>query len=182
MEPEAIVTEPESLPQDKAHLMEKIRLAWAALEQTIRLLSEAELTTPGLNDGWSVKDHLAHLSAWEQRLLAAIQERPAHEGLQIDEAMYLSGDTDSINALIFARNVDRSLLEVMDEFRRSQRELWHALERLSDADLRRPYIPDDPSDSRWLIHGIIGNTYEHYQEHEEWIGALIVGIRQSDTI
>lgn len=159
--------------QDKAELMERIHASWAALVQTIGRLSDAQVTAPGPDGGWSVKDHLAHVTAWEQKLLAMVGGRPAHEGLQLDEATYLATDLDGMNAIIYERARELSLPEVLAAFRRSHEQVVAALEGLTEADLARPYTPGDPTDTRRLVDGIVGNTYEHYLEHQGWIEALI---------
>jgi hypothetical protein len=51
-----------------------------------------------------------------------------------------------------------------------------ALEKLSDADLQKPYShyqPGDPDEKRPVIEWVAGNTYEHYEEHAGWIKELV---------
>jgi hypothetical protein len=53
------------------------------------------------------------------------------------------------------------------------------LNRMSDADLQRPYNdyqpndPRDPDDNRPALDWVAGNTWEHYAEHMEWINQLL---------
>lgn len=65
----------------KAEVMLEIETTWAALHSTLARLSEDEMT--GVHDqaGWTVKDHLTHLTAWEESVISFLQGRPRHEGL-----------------------------------------------------------------------------------------------------
>ena len=53
-----------SLPRTRADLMARIQRDWAALEETIADLIEEQMSVPDAG-GWSIKDNLAHLTAWE---------------------------------------------------------------------------------------------------------------------
>src|SRR5262245_23587754 len=59
-------------PKTQAALLEKIRSERARLEQSIAMLSEAQLTQPGVVGESSVKDIMAHLTVWEQRLIQRV--------------------------------------------------------------------------------------------------------------
>jgi hypothetical protein len=161
------------MPQNKGELIERMRQARAALEHTISSLSNEELIRPGADGGWSVKDHLAHLAAWARKVLAIMQGRPAYEGLQVDEMTYRETDLDGLNAILYEHARNRSLADVLADFRQTHRDMLIAVEGLSEADLAKPYVPDDPTDSRRLVDGIISNSYEHDLEHQGWIEELL---------
>jgi hypothetical protein len=59
------------------------------------------------------------------------------------------------------------------DFRQTHQDMLIAVEGLSEADLAKPYVPDDPTDSRRLVDGIIANSYEHDLEHQGWIEELL---------
>jgi uncharacterized damage-inducible protein DinB len=159
-------------PESKAELMERIRRERGALERVLNGLSDDDYAALG-PDGWSVKDHLAHLAAWERKQLALMRGRPPHEGLGVDEETYRSDDVDRVNAQVHERNRDLALPEVLDALRSAFDEMVSALEGMSEADLQRPNNPNDPEDTRDLLEGVTGNTYEHDMEHRAWIEALL---------
>ena len=166
------------LPEDKAELLKRIGLARTALEETIRPLSDAKLVAPGPYEGWSVKDHLAHLATWEQGMAALLQQRPRYAAMGVDEKTYLSADADGLNAVIYQNHKDRSPAEVRAALREAQHDLLAALAGLSDADLFRTYShyqPDEPGKDSGepILNWIAGNSYEHYAEHQVWIEAMI---------
>src|SRR5438094_2236079 len=122
-------------PRDKAELLDRIGRSRASLEGTIDSLSEAQLAAPGPGGGWSAKDHLAHLAAWERKALAELEGRPPHEVFGVDGASYEASDVDRLNEMIYRRNKERPAGEVLADFRESHRRLLAALERAADAAL-----------------------------------------------
>jgi hypothetical protein len=154
--------------KDKVELLERIRREHAALEQALGRLSEAQMTAP-LEGGWSVKDNLAHITAWEHVLLVSyIGGQPFHEAVQMDAASAETASTDDVNDHLRRRDQDHSLAEVLGAFRRSYRQTLEAIERMDEADL----FKTRSADSGPLIDYIAGNTYEHYMEHLAMIRTL----------
>ena len=153
-----------ALPRDKKDLMERIETEWLALLHTIEGMTPEQLSAPMVG-GWSAKDNLAHLAAWEQFMLHYhLQGKPPHEGLDLDAESLDRLDETAINAIIYERNRLRSAADVLDNLRRSHAQVLETLDEMSFADLMQPHFPDDPEE-RPLLGWVIGNTYEHYREH-----------------
>lgn len=155
----------------------------AALEQTLSPLTDTQMTKSG-HEGWSVKDHLAHLAAWEQMLIETIQGRPGNAILQMDEQEFLAKNVDELNAIIYQRNKDHPLVDVRRAFKESHQRILASLDKLNNADLARPALAfaDDPTARPLLgplLDKIIGDTYEHYEEHRAWIQELLKNIRKA---
>ena len=160
-----------SVPKDKADLMERIQREWSALTQAIDKLSDEQMSVPGTGS-WSIKDNLAHLAAWEQfMLLYHLQGHPPHEAMQVDEATLERLDEDGLNAILYERNRHRSVADVVSDLYRSHEQVLATLEQMTYADLMKPRYSDDP-EARPIIGWVIGNTYEHYQEHRRAIQAI----------
>ena len=158
----------------KTELLRRIEESWDTLQLAIAALGEAQLTGPRSADGWTVKDNLAHLAAWERSALAIVRGQPRYAALGVDAATYAQADFEKINALIQAAHRDQPAAEVLAGLRATHQELLAALEPLTDADLARPdtdFLPGErgfPLDDR-----IVSNTYEHYEEHLGWFRALL---------
>ena len=160
------------LPKDKADLLARIQREWSALMRTIEALPPERMDTPGAG-GWSVKDNLAHLAAWEQFMLRChLQGEPPHETLHIDKTAFERLDENGVNAVLYERNKDRSAADVLDGLKRSHAQILAALERIPFTDLMKPHYADDP-EQRPVISWVIGNTYDHYEEHRRAIEAII---------
>jgi uncharacterized damage-inducible protein DinB len=152
---------PDTRPETVVNLLALIARTRGALEAAVAQMSDDELTSTA--GGWSAKDHLAHVAAWERRLLGEMQgdERAAHFG--VDQATF-NGSTDELNALIYERHRDDPAATVRAEFQASGEAIHAAFASLSDADLMRPVRPDDPAVDA-LIDLISWDTYKHYPEH-----------------
>jgi uncharacterized damage-inducible protein DinB len=166
----------ETAPRDTAELLARIARAWTALNQRIAALSPAQLTTPGPDGGWSVKDHLAHLATWEGMLIALLSGEPIHTAFGIDRARYDALEsTDALNAIIAEQRKDWTMEEVLRRREETHAQLVAMISALSGGDLAQPitfFQPDDP-DERPVLRKIIGDTYEHCAEHLLWIEAIL---------
>lgn len=148
-------------------LLARIDQTWARLEDLVGRLGDPPLLAPGAN-GWTIKDHLAHLATWEQVLLARLAGRDRAAALGLDAA---SADlhVDAINRLIYERNQGRSLADVLASSRETHQQVRAAIARLDDADLLRPsaVVPGQPGADgvRPIIGWLTGMTWKHYEEH-----------------
>jgi uncharacterized damage-inducible protein DinB len=86
-------------------------------------LSE-ELMTERTLDGWSVKDHLAHLAAWDEIRTSEVERISAG----FDSAWRMTADQDAVyNALAHALRQDLSVGQVMWELERTHERLLVAI-------------------------------------------------------
>lgn len=151
-------------PKDKDELLRRIQADWNALENAIQQLSEEQMTTPD-EGGWSFKDNLAHLAAWHRYLrFYHLRGQPPQQVMGVDEAFYEELDEDGLNHILYLRNKDRPLEEVLAELRQTYAEVLADLEGMSFDELMQPHYADDP-EQRPLLDWVIGNTYDHYREH-----------------
>jgi hypothetical protein len=163
----------------KAELMSEIETSWSKLDTALQRLREAQLTEPKDAEGWAVKDHLTHLAAWERSVVFALQGKPRHEGLGVDEELYLNGNDDEINAAIQKKTASMSAAEALAELRNVHSQMMGLLNNLSDEDLQKPYshyLPNEPGepDNKPVLYKIHGNTANHFNEHLGWIQSLIM--------
>jgi hypothetical protein len=157
-------------PSDKKHYLDQMQAEFARWETLLAGLSEARIISPDLPDGWSIKDVVAHLMAWQTitnaRLQAALQggeplfsNWPA--GLEPDGDEHL----EAINAWIYAAHCDRSWAEVHHDWRAGFQRILEAVEAIPESDLleagRYPWIAGYP------LAAILEGTTEHHREHYE---------------
>jgi hypothetical protein len=150
------------------------------VERVIAGQPEERLTTPG-PDGWSVKDHLAHLAAWQRSLAALLAGAPRHGAVGLDKERYERSDTDQLNDHILAAHRAEPLAAVLSEFRAAYDAVVAHLDRMTTADLYRPYRdyqpgeadPTDPRNNAPVLEWIAGNSWDHEPEHVEMIRALL---------
>jgi hypothetical protein len=152
----------------KAELLRRIDASWKDLEQTLLSKPDEELSRSVL-DGWSVKDHLAHIAAWELSLVALLRGADRRAALGLPDGDI---ETDEANAIVRQRYRELSPTEVRALLRGAHQEVLLALADMSDADLERPYSHYQPADeavTNPVVGWINGNTHEHYQEHLGWL-------------
>lgn len=163
-----------SPPPTVQDVLASIESEWDHLQKVLSGLSGDQLLTPG-QEGWSTKDELAHLAAWARGLAALVrrQRRYPPMGLPEDAAPNIVG-IERMNQVIYERNRDLPLKEVLAELEAAHLDALAAVAELSDEDLLRPYDDFQPQDRRPdghtpILWRIAGNTYGHYAEHRETI-------------
>lgn len=167
------------MPQTKAELIERVEAGYAALEDRISHLSDAQLSMRPTSSEWSIKDHLAHLAAYEYGIAALLRHEPRWAAMQLDEKLVRDSQSfDEINAVVYQQYKDRSTSEVRAAFRDAHQQILDTLKNLTDADLLKTYThyqPHDPDANNQdpVLGWIVGNTYEHYAEHRPWMEELL---------
>lgn len=156
----------------KTELMERIAAGYGAVEQVLTGLDGLQISHPG-PEGWAVKDHLFHLAAWERGIAWLLGRRSRYEGMGVTPDEWQALTMDEVNDLVHTRNQERTAAEALATFRAAHQEMLDALAPMSDADLQRPYSDFDPAATRHadrpIIGWIIGDTYEHYEEHIKYL-------------
>jgi hypothetical protein len=161
------------VPGDKFELMAAIEREWKSLmDVTAKLEQAGRLTIPDAG-GWSPKDNLAHLSEWMTILMGYhMDRRPAHEVMGVEPEVVKGWDMEVINPVLFARNRNRSVQEVLDEVRRVYAALIKKLEDTSFEELLKPRHAGDP-DRQPVLMWVLGDTSEHFAEHRATIEKML---------
>lgn len=153
-------------PADKGQLLQWIEREWVALMEPLRALPAERLETRGDGD-WSAKDHIAHLTFWEEMLVRAlIGDEPPASVLGVSPEEYAGLDETGINAIAQRRSHGRPAAEVLAEAERIHGETVDAIARLP---WDRMLQPRGPGEDTILGGYIAGNTYGHYMEHANWL-------------
>jgi hypothetical protein len=157
---------------EKALLLREVTSGYAALEALIAPLNDEQLTTPGVMGEWTMKDVLAHLTAWHLHLLDLLDA--AVQGTTPAPSAVVSTDeeVDRLNAHFYAAGHARPLAEVQAGFGASFERVIADLEALAEEALNRtdqwPWLRGVP-----LWQFVRGNTYAHYDEHATHIRAWL---------
>jgi hypothetical protein len=162
----------------KAEMLRRIDEGYKAFKQLLNTWSDEQLTKAG-PEGWSVKDHLAHLAAWEMGIVALRRKENRWEAMGLPkDIMSQIKDEDDLNERIHNNSRDHSLAEVRAAFEDAHQQMVSAISNLTDADLVKTYSyfqPDEPGDDdgQPIWPRIVGNTYGHYEEHTPWIKTVV---------
>jgi hypothetical protein len=154
----------------KGELLEEIRTEWELLEALLLEVDEGQMLDTSAQDGWSVKDILAHITYWER--LALDRLYAARDGRKMQIELVGSWDVDQLNAQTYATNKDRPLDEVLAQAQEVHNELTDGLEASAAAFIEGP-LPFDWAEGTPVWKFVEENTSEHYKEHretlEKWI-------------
>ena len=141
------------MAEDRDALLQHYRQAREGLLAAIHGLSDELMTDPSL-DGWSVKDHLAHLALWDDIRAGEVARISAGH----DSAWRMTPDQDeAFNALGHALRLALPLDQVRWELATSRQRL---LDAISSA------TPRGLDASRY---GEAGLRSSHEAEHAGWI-------------
>ncbi|MBM3144999.1 MAG: ClbS/DfsB family four-helix bundle protein [Chloroflexi bacterium] len=155
-----------STPPTKNELLETINRSWVELDEIIAGLSEEQLQQPGAMDNdWSFKDIMAHITAWE--LLAMDRIRAAQTGEPLKHPAIESDDfANALNAEIYKQNKDTPLAEVAEDFHETHARFIAQIEALDEGVLAEK-LPFDWAGNLTFQVLISANTHWHYAEHLE---------------
>ena len=153
--------------EGKIKLLINIRAEHDLLEESLACLTPEQMLLPGVDGEWSVKDVLAHISAWERRMLSWIDSHLRGESPDVP----LPWDVERMNAEAYAQVKDKPLAEVLEEFHQSYRDALALAKSLSEEQLKTIYTNTWPMAPLWL--GVAANTNWHYKEHRESIEAWL---------
>lgn len=138
---------------NKTELLERVRSSHAKLVSALHGLSEEQATRMGLNANWSIKDALAHVTAWEiegVRVLSDIQAG-TWKPQKFDQQ-----SIDDFNARVVESRRSSSMSEVRAEFDEAHREMERAIETL---------LPDEVDESSPAYKFVEGTTFRHHAHH-----------------
>jgi hypothetical protein len=173
------MSEQSTRPRSKTELLERMRAGREAWDALIAQIPDSARTEPALAGGWSVKDLIAHVAAFEN--WTAAQIRAANEGrAPTDSELYGveevtvdpdGWDLDRQNAAIYARYKEMPLPEVMTFSRQAFADLVAAVEAVSEEDVARTGAQSWTGDAT-LLEIIPGQCYAHYQQHADELRSI----------
>lgn len=156
---------------DSLEFLEEEREAWAPFE-ALAELTDAQLSRPvAAAHGWSGRQLMAHLVAWQEVALSVATELAVNETSPTkvaSDADWEARGGDVVNAEVDARWAARPLDELRARFRTLPGEL-------------RGYLTVVP-ETRWLKHAdhlpfFQQETTEHYEEHLADLEAVLAVAR-----
>ena len=147
----------------RADFLAQLKSEQESWEGLLGQIGEDRMEEPNAAGAWSIKDVIAHLTAWRRRTVGRLEAvangrpEPAHEW-PADLA-----DDDEINAWFHARDRDKSVGEVLSESRRVFQQLVSAIEKLPEDAL------DDPARFPWMEGApLTGATlFGHFHDEHE---------------
>ncbi len=132
-------------------------------EQLLSQLTTEQILAPKGDDGWSVKDNIAHLVAWQQRTINLLQA--VRDNRELPDPTPNMNE-DEINAMFYQQYKSLPLDKALADLHAVQQQTISALQSLSEDDLNKPIAW---LDNRPVVGWVVGNNSDHYQEHTHYI-------------
>lgn len=163
-------------PSTGAELLALVDGAHDEFEAALAGLSREQMTRPGLEGSWSVKDCLAHVSFWEGLMLWRLEPAlrgegpgPAPAELEgVPEGRWTPELIDEVNRRAFEARRRLSLDEVAEDFSAAFERVRAAVGSIGDATSASPlstFLGGSPA-------AAVGpDTHEHYKEHAAQVRA-----------
>jgi len=143
---------------NKKQVIERIEKHWAEFKQSFADLPQDRMTSARPGGGWSVKDIIVHVRAWEEE---ALKYLPAIEkGERLPRYKDLYGGIDAFNALTYEAHKDLPLETALANLEDTHKRLIQYLES----------VPEELFGGRTRFRRrLSADTYKHYPEHTETI-------------
>lgn len=137
-------------------------------------LSDEQLTAPALDNGWTIKDDLAHNGYWLEYVISMIET----DG---QTALATNADMDAINEQVYQQRKEQPLAAVQTNLHQARARLLDLVAALPDAALTDPaYYPW--RNGRPLLNSLVGNTSDHYREHMTLLAPYVNQIKPQKEI
>jgi hypothetical protein len=162
----------------KAQFLDDLRAEQAYWEALLQDIGEDHMTQPGVAGEWSIKDIVAHLTAWRRRTVGRFQAALHHEPTPPPFWPEHLQTDDEINAWIYVGNHARPLADVLRESRDVFDQLVETLDAFPEAELL------DPTYFSWLegepltAAALFGHFHE---EHEPDMRAWLDRARSEES-
>lgn len=154
----------------KEHILAALMEQFASWEELLASLSEEQITAPLFDFGWSIKDVMAHLWAWQQISIARMEageldREPEFPKLILNVGEGWEEDADRVNALTFETNHEKPWSEIYQNWKNGFLRFVELGDNISERDLldgdRYPWLKG------YSLAFILVASYDHHQEHLE---------------
>ncbi len=151
-------------------IIQDVERCYETISGLCREAPDAALTAPAMPNGWSVKDTVTHIAAWDWRCAALL-----NESYDTNTPLKARPDVDALNDEIYQEHKHWSWAEVRRDFREANRALISAIRSLPPERLQDAVIQQSISEE----------TCEHYHQHipelkkwhQETVGRRVAGGR-----
>ena len=161
---------------DKQDILTALREEFNRWEALLAGLSEQQITAPQLSDGWSIKDVIAHLRAWQQRSIARLEaalfdRAPAYPAWPAQLDPEEEGQPHDLNAWLYAAYRDQPWPSVYRDWREGFLRFLELGQKIPESDLlavgRYTWLEGYP------LIAVLQGSYEHHREHAENLEPVI---------
>jgi hypothetical protein len=145
----------------KEELLQSIKGTRERLEKKFSKLTPEQMIWPGSMDDWSVKDILAHLVDWEQRLIGWYEAGLRGEVPETPAPGLSWRDLPKLNQAGYERHKSEPLEDVLEQYWKSYQECLVLVGGMTEQEIFTPNFYAWTGTST-LLTWIVANTSSHY--------------------
>ena len=148
-------------------LLRELKAAHDESSQAIAGLAEADLTRPGVMEGWSVQDVFDHVAIWEAEVLKALGQARMGKRPTINDLT--DAEIEEQNQQWLKASKKKPLDKVLADHAEVRRQMIKQVEKLTDADLSATggWLKNDTL-ATFIAEEIIGHERDHLPHLLEW--------------
>lgn len=156
-------------------VLTQLREKYEALERLIDEISEEEAIESGVQAHWSIKDILAHLTAWDKRGMKWISDALAGTPPAMPEPNVTWTGRHKLNEQTYQENLHIPFDTILDQYRITFNDLLELLEEMTDEEWHRltpivhKYGMGDPIPIGELAHWRLQHLITHSKPIEQWL-------------
>lgn len=155
----------------RQQLIANATAAWSQFVAYLDQLPDARWMEPRDQAGWSVKDHISHVTKWDRATIDLLRDgAPVQQSLRISDAAWTNDSYDPMNEEIRQQTLNDPVATVKTDRDATWSDLVALLSQLDDAFLASPGAAAGLAIGNHPLEDPVGpvlNEYLalHYQEH-----------------
>jgi hypothetical protein len=159
----------------KDHILAALREQFERWEKLLASLNEEQIAAPRFDLGWSIKDVMAHLWAWQPisigRMEGGLNERKPDFPKWITDIENWEENADQVNAATYKNSYEKPWLDVHQNWRDGFLRLLELGSKIPERNLldgdRYPWL------NGYNLAFVLAASYDHHQEHFEKLQAAL---------
>jgi hypothetical protein len=153
--------------------------SWQELVSDLDQLSEPQWTEPRDDAGWSVKDHVAHITQWDRALTRQLRDGTSmQQSLAATDTAWGPADFDAINETVRQTTLHDSVATVIADRDATWQALLALLQGMSEEQLAAPVMASGLAVGNTVLTGsvlaeLVQSLGVHYADHRQYIAAIV---------
>lgn len=168
----------------KDELIEALEDGRQEMVEMLDPLPERLLIRPGVCGEWSIRDILAHLTAWEGQVVTLLFQ--ARQGVKQPSTVHFGKESDEVlNQRWHLMSLNRSLDLIWQDFIGIRKQTIRRINAFTDAELNNPdlyvWLKGTPL-MLWIIDGVVQHEEEHGNQIRDWLDQLEESGQDEDDV
>jgi hypothetical protein len=163
---------------ERSVLLEKLRIGRREWDELIATVPRERMIEPVWEDGWTIKDIIAHVDFYEWWVAEFIRTR---EWPVVDSSLQIA-ELEPRNVAIYKYYKDVPLDDILSASPGIHQGMVDTITALTDEEYADHKLIGNPPDDDWSVAKMVeGNTFDHYPQHipqiREWLERQVLGSR-----